>query len=424
MRSRRLGALLVLVFTGLIIGGFSQQAAIITIVIPLLGFITASLLYQPGMLDITVDRDLTKNLVNEQAAIQVNLTITNHGDKLEEVHIRDHVPDGLEITEGVPYRVTQLAPDECISWTYTVTGSRGQYRFGTVEFTAYEPFGLLRRSLKVQSNRQVEVLPTLQRIDRISIRPQRTRGFAGPIPSGQAGSGTAFYGLREYQTGDPLRWINWRVSARRPGSLFSNQYEQERIADVGIILDARLRNEIHIAEQSLFEQSVKAAGTVANAFLDDGHRVALLVYGRGLEWVTPGYGKLQRQRLMRQLAKAKIGDSQAFDHLDYLPTQMFPAQSQIVLVSPLNKTDVNMLSRMRARGYSVLVISPNPVSFELLMSDAVNDDETAIRLAQMERALLLKQVERSGAVVVDWDIRDNLNSIMRTAVLRHRSGHL
>ena len=57
-----------------------------------------------------------------------------------------------------------------------------------------------------------------------------------------------FFGVREYQPGDSLHAVNWRVSARfsshsgdgrESQALFSNEYEQERVADVGIILDAR-----------------------------------------------------------------------------------------------------------------------------------------------------------------------------------------
>ncbi|MCL7455525.1 MAG: DUF58 domain-containing protein [Anaerolineae bacterium] len=38
---------------------------------------------------------------------------------------------------------------------------------------------------------------------------------AGPAP---------IFGVREYQAGDPRRWINWRVSARHPRSLFTNEF--------------------------------------------------------------------------------------------------------------------------------------------------------------------------------------------------------
>ena len=55
----------------------------------------------------------------------------------------------------------------------------------------------------------------------------------------------SFWGVREYQMGDSLRHINWKIAARRmiaarqAQELFTNEFEQERIADVGLILDAR-----------------------------------------------------------------------------------------------------------------------------------------------------------------------------------------
>ena len=115
---------------------------------------------------------------------------------------------------------------------------------------------------------------------------------------------------------------------------------------------------------SLFEHSVLAAGSLADALLQQGNRVGLLVYSQYLHWTLPGYGKLQRERILQALAGAAPGASQIFDGLQYLPTRLFPAESQIVLVSPLVEDDYLTLVQLRARGYQVMVVSPDPVGFE------------------------------------------------------------
>lgn len=250
----------------------------------------------------------------------------------------------------------------------------------------------------------------------IPIRPRRTRGFAGPIPSRQAGSGTDFFGVRTYEPGDPQRWINWRLSARHPREIFVNDFEQERIADVGIILDARERTNVSIGEDSLFEYAIEATSALADMFLTDGNRVGLLVYGRGSERTFPGYGKHQREQILRALARAKIGNSLVFDNLDYLPTRSFPAKSQIVLVSPLCEDDPPVLSRIRARGYEVLVVSPDPVQFE---AEHMPDDDftaTALRLAQIERSLWIHQIKRLGIPVIDWQVQFPLDTVVRAGI--------
>ena len=77
---------------------------------------------------------------------------------------------------------------------------------------------------------------------------------------------------------------------------------------------------------SLFEHSVLAAGALADAFLTQGNRVGLLVYSHYLQWTLPGYGKLQRERILHALSQCAPGPSQIFDGLQYIPTRVFPAR--------------------------------------------------------------------------------------------------
>jgi uncharacterized protein (DUF58 family) len=265
--------------------------------------------------------------------------------------------------------------------------------------------GIFRRQALLAAPGALTVLPEAPRMRQVTIRPLRTRASAGLIPARIAGSGVDFFGVREYQYGDSLRWVNWHATARHPRRIFTNEFEQERIADVGLVLDARQRHDLWVGGDSLFEHAVRATASLADTFLRDSNRVALLTYGAGLNWVFPGYGHLQRERIFQALARAQTGESDIFETLDYLPTRLFPAHSQIVLVSPLCKEDLGTLIRLRAHGYEVLIISPNPIAFESagLPADAKHV-ATATRLARVERTFLLKRLRQAGIQVVDWSV--------------------
>jgi uncharacterized protein (DUF58 family) len=105
-------------------------------------------------------------------------------------------------------------------------------------------------------------LSQVQRLRQVIIRPRRTRDDAGPVPSRQGGAGVDFFNLREYQAGDPLRWLNWKAIARHTQTLFTNQFEIERITDVGLILDARQQCDFSHPGASLFEYSVRGAHAI------------------------------------------------------------------------------------------------------------------------------------------------------------------
>jgi uncharacterized protein (DUF58 family) len=305
-----------------------------------------------------------------------------------------------------------------IEISYTVRGKRGVFEFCDVHVAAGEHLGIFRRHTTVSVPGRLFVLPEASRMRQVVIRPLRTRAYAGCIPARQGGGGIAFYGVREYQPGDPLRWINWRVSARHRHQIFTNEFEQERVADVGLILDARQRSDIRGPGDRLFEHAVAATASLALTFLNDGNRVGLLVYGGLLNWTFPGYGKLQRKRILEALARAETGESMVFESFDYLPTRFFPAKSQIVLVSPLCDSDPSVLVQLRARGYQLLVISPDPVSFEVRMLGARTDVELAARIAFLERVLLLRKLRRAGIQVVDWQVDQPFDRVVHASLDR------
>jgi uncharacterized protein (DUF58 family) len=234
------------------------------------------------------------------------------------------------------------------------------------------------------------------------------------IPARAGGSGTDFFGVREYQPGDPPSSINWRASARYVDTLYANEYQQERVADVGIVLDGRQRTNDFARGHSLFEYSVQAAASLADALLNQSNRVGLLLYASYLGWTFPGYGKIQRERILHALANAKTGESQVFSDLGYIPTQLFPPESQIVFVSPLSDEDLKPLIQLRAQGYDVLVVSPNPIKFELSYLSSSNQNvDLAGRVINMERLLLLQKLERANVHVLDWDVKEPFDLVVR-----------
>ena len=416
MLNRRL--LLLVIFALLLAGLITLRGELLAFAIPFLVYLGVMIFVAPGDLKLKLERSLDQERVQKNTSVVLSVSLTNEGRRLQEVTIHDEIPLGLQVQEGKSSLVCSLEPGQTIQWQYTLLGGRGEYKFADLHVDANDPAAMFPSEITVSAPAAFLVEPYTPHLRPLRIRPTQTRGFAGPIPSRQSGSGIDFFGLREYQSGDPLRQINWKLIARHPDRLYSKLFEQERIADVGLILDARVQSNVELGGKSLFEYSVEAASGLADVFLREGNRVGLLVYGWGMDNVFPGYGKVQHRRIQKVLARAQPGLNYALESLTHLPTRFFPAHSQIILVSPLIPEDVDILIQLCANGYEVLVVSPDPVEFEAGMIKPQIEKEFAHRLAHLERYFMLQKIKRAGVQVVNWNVYQPLNQTLRGALSR------
>jgi uncharacterized protein (DUF58 family) len=406
---------------GLLLAGLiSLNGRFAALAIPFMLYLIYGFWNAPEVLDLHIERKLSQDRITPDSESVVTLTVTNRGADIDELILDEKLSPNLTLNLGSPRHLLRLQKGVSHTFSYSISGPRGSYRFDSVHAIANETFGLNRREVFVRSNERLFIFPGFRRLKHISIRPRRTRVYAGVIPARVGGAGTEFFGVREYQTGDSPRTINWRVSARHDEHLYSNEYQQERVADVGIVLDARTRTNLFGKNKSIFGHAVEAAAALSDSLLNQGNRVGLLIYGSYLGWTLPDYGKIQRERIMQALANAEVGESSVFAGLEHLSSRMFPAESQIVLVSCLVGEDLNVLIQLRGQGYQVMIISPDPVKFELGFLPSTQQVDLAARVIRMERVLLIRRLERAGIEVVEWDVSIPLDQAVGPLLMRPR----
>ena len=411
--------LLGFIIYGLLLAGIATvRGEFIALALPLVIYLLAGFLFSPNEINLEATRHLSAERASPGAEVTVTVTIINRGSSLDEVLIEDFLPADLTLRFGHTGHLIRLRKDSSFTFSYRAAGPRGGYGFESARAQVNDFLRVTSRTVKLEAKGQLFVFPPVTRLRHVAIRPRRTRVYAGNIPARIGGTGTEFFGVREYQQGDSPRVINWRVSAHQQDVLYSNEFQQERAADVGIILDGRLRTNEFARGHSLFEYSVQAAAALSDALLAQGNRVGLLVYAAFLRWTIPGYGKFQREKILFSLAHARPGGSNVFADLEHLPTRLFPSESQIILVSPLHEGDLNPLVQLRARGYQVLIICPNPVKFELSYLPKNKNVALAARVIRAERAALLQKIQRAGIQVLDWDVAEPFDQVVKRKLSR------
>lgn len=417
---RPLLILVILIFTLVLLGLGLLQRGLVILTLPMLVYIASAAVQKPAKpAQLGIKRTIDPERAVQGAPVTVTLRLRNEGEAIPQFTAIDLFSNKIQTENGPTSVMAYFNADETVELSYTIKAFRGAYQSFEVDASAQETLDCFEATASHPNLSPFIIHPEGEPIKSVKIRPPRTHGFAGSIAARRAGTGVDFFTTREYQPGDPLRRINWKQSARDDQHIYTNVFEQEQVTDVGIILDARQRVNLSNRSGTLFEHSVHAAATLAQSFLGDGHRVSLLVYGSGKKRVFPGYGKVQEARILDALSSVAPIVNFALTNFDSLPVRFFPSGSQIVMISPIVMEDIPYINRMRARGYAVMVLSPDPISFE---AAAHRDHHSrAYRLAFAERELMLQQLRQSGTLVINWPVNLSLDSILQTAAFNNRA---
>jgi uncharacterized protein (DUF58 family) len=195
--------------------------------------------------------------------------------------------------------------------------------------------------------------------------------------------------------------------------MFTNEYEREEIADYGIILDARRMYNSDSLEAEIFEYSTSVTASLCENLIRSGNRVSLLVLGKPILQVYPGYGKGQLNALMVNLSRAKLGGNIKLRNLDYFPPRLFPARSLILVLSLVGQRDLKFYARLRAYGYEVLLISPDSITYAVNKSRQKEEKSLAFRTARIERILQLQKIMKLGIKIIDWEVDKPVDPLIR-----------
>jgi uncharacterized protein (DUF58 family) len=414
--------LLLIVFSLLITALVTYNADLIWLALLCVVYLGMGFQQSPSTHEIRLSatRSVEKDTTNTLATIEVSVVITNQGAAFVRLCLSDPLQSGMSIKNGQTKQSAILQAGENAVFKYTFQSERGSFSWQTIRAKISDPFGLIETELDLPAEAQIQVRPELNKFRPFPLRPQRTLHSAGSIPARLGGSGTDFWGVREYYPGDPLRRLDWRLTARHPHKFFTKEFEQEEIADVGLILDARKKTNLRIGEDSLFEHAARATASLAEVFLRQGNRVSLLVYQRHIASVFPGYGKLQLNRVLHTLAQVTPESDDSLNSLQYLPIQMFSSHSLIVIISPLMSGDWRLFRRLRAYGYPVLLISPDPLDYARHILPADLDSRLATRLTRLERQIEINQITQLWIPVIDWQVSQPLAPLVRNALRRTR----
>ncbi len=317
---------------------------------------------------------------------------------LHEVEVALVLPHGVELVDGEQRLVLRLAAGERRTLPFSVVAWRwGAYRIGAVAVRVHDRFGLIAHDAFVESAVALRAYPRPERL-RSLVAPLETQPFAGDRVARVRGDGIEFADLRPFVSGDRVRRINWRASARR-GELYVNERHPERNSDVVLFLDTFA--EVQGDRTGTHDVAVRAAASLAREYLQRRDRVGVIGFGGAVQWLLPALGTAQAYRIADALLTSQVTLSYALKGVDVLPPRTLPPQALVVALSPLlDERSIGALFDLRARGFDLVVVDVSPLPFVDAPASAA--EALALRLWPLWRDSLRFRYERLGVPVVEW----------------------
>lgn len=323
------------------------------------------------------------------------------------------VPPGLALVgPGNPVSV-RLDEDGTRTCRFSLRGVRwGRARLERVVLRSADPLGS-RPSEVTASDRRVVVAvrPDPEHL-RALLQPARVQLLPGAHPASVVGAGVDFAGVRPARSGDRLRDVSWRATARRGTPLVVERHP-DRAADIVLLLDS-------FGEEGL-DDAVRCTFALATHHLRLRDRVGLVRFGGTSRWVRPGTGVRHLHELTDALLATEVHPSEAEKRIDIVPPRMLPAAALVLAVSPLE--DARMLGALvdlRRRGVDVAAVEVAPTR---AVTPAVTEaDRLGTKLWELDRARLRGRFDAMRVPVVSWVAGDAVEAVvLRLAQVRRRA---
>ncbi|MDQ3734412.1 MAG: DUF58 domain-containing protein [Actinomycetota bacterium] len=295
-----------LVLTGITLGESSLlRAAVFALGVPVI----ATLFVGRNRFRLSSARSIVPSRTPVGQPATVILRVTNRAEQRSGLlQLDDSVPHVLG--GHARFVVDRLPPGASVELRYPVTSAlRGRFALGPLRLKLTDPFGLVERSRGFAATEVLTIVPV--------VHPLPGVGLGGAYSTGGDSSarsvsiqGEDDAATREFRSGDDLRKVHWRSTAR-VGKLMVRREEQPWQTRSALLLDTRSTAHRGEGMAGSFEWSVSAAASVGDHLSRLGYSLRLFTDAGEIHGVS---GLAAREALLDQLAVVRTSTIRTLDH--------------------------------------------------------------------------------------------------------------
>ncbi len=343
-------------------------------------------------------------------------------NQLPQVEIYDAIPEVFDLVLGENFIITQLNPKEKVSFGYVVRiPIRGLFAIGPTKVIIRDRMGFYATEGEIKTKTEILVYPSYEDIRKMEMvgKKRRLGVIFGMHRTKVKGMGDDFAGIRQYQVGDPFKFIDWKAFSRS-GKMMVREFEAEQNIRVVIFVDASASMGAGLPRNTKLEYAIRSAVLLIHLAFEKHDMVGLCIYDSKVRnWVELTSTRTRLFSFLEALAHAKPkGEADLENAIEYA-TQRIRRASYFVVLSDLESHPqkvVAAIRKARGRKHQVTVISPFGPWFEII-SQQLSPVEQLIGFAMVEKQLgeryrMFKAIRKFDATTISVGPDDFLPTIM------------
>jgi uncharacterized protein (DUF58 family) len=328
------------------------------------------------------------------------------------VHIQviDELPQQLQIRHWKRKLNLKSQEQQKISWT-VMPHERGEYNFGNIHLFVSSPLKLIARRFTTEASETIPVYPAFLQLRKYQLLSGTTlNNEAGSQRIRKIGQSLEFEQIKEYVSGDDIRTLNWKASARK-GGLMINSFMEERSQQVYIIIDKGRLMKMSFNGMTLLDYAINSCLALSNICLKKQDKVGVITFSNEPGNILPADRKVsQAENILQLLYKQKTSFLESDFEMLYLQIRSkIKHRSLLILftnfesLSGLNR-QIDYLRSLAKNHLLLVVFFENSELDDLRNSQAKDIEEVYIKtIAEkfaFEKRIIAKELSKYGILSI------------------------
>ena len=230
---------------------------------------------------ITATRNLPEKFSNSDLN-EVPLFIQNKYSFKIYYEIIDEIPIQFQKRDFLKSGFIESKDRVAINYTLRPV-DRGVYNFGNLNIYVHSPLQIIKRRYTFNNGQTVKVYPSFIQMKKyafLAIDNKLTQFGLKKIR--RIGHTMEFEQIKDYVTGDDVRTINWKATAKR-GSLMINQFQDEKSQPVYSIIDASRVMKMPFNGLTLLDYAINSTLAFSNIALKKNDKTGLITFSNSIQ---------------------------------------------------------------------------------------------------------------------------------------------